>query len=199
MFLILRKKNLIIFVFFFYLFNFCIAQDYKNSLRDSPNNFFSNQWIDLTNLRVNLLKADRKLTPKLIRNDDGSSFYNYLKRPGESEISLEEIKERISLGSDFYKNDREEVINLLKRINELKINNKLEHIDNGALGLWNPGKDTIFIDYRVIDMGSQTFLNVLSHEVIHVAQSCFSGSRKNFPERIGLPLCFMAAVNQYDG
>ena len=44
-------------------------------------------------------------------------------------------------------------------------------------------------------MGSPTFLNVLSHEAIHVAQSCFSGSRNNFPERIGLPLEFSTNLN----
>ena len=35
-------------------------------------------------------------------------------------------------------------------------------------------------------MGSPTFLEVLSHEAIHVAQSCLSGSRNNFPERMPL-------------
>ena len=97
--------------------------------------------------------------------------------------------------TDFYTNDREDVINLLKRINELKINNKLESIDSGALGLWIPSKDTIVIDYRVIEMGSPTFLDVLSHEAIHVAQSCFSGSRNKFPERIGLPLEYSKDLN----
>ena len=44
-------------------------------------------------------------------------------------------------------------------------------------------------------MGSPTFLDVLSHEVIHVAQSCFSGSRNKPPERIGLPLEFSKDLN----
>ena len=81
------------------------------------------------------------------------------------------------------------------RINELRISNKLESIDSGALGLWIPSKDTIVIDYRVIEMGSPTFLDVLSHEVIHVAQSCFSGSRNKFPMMIGLPLEYSTDLN----
>ena len=81
------------------------------------------------------------------------------------------------------------------RINQLNINNKLESINSGALGLWIPSDDTIIIDYRVVEMGSAIFHEVLSHEVIHVAQSCFSGSRKNFPERIGLPLEFSSDVD----
>ena len=44
-------------------------------------------------------------------------------------------------------------------------------------------------------MGSPTFLEVLSHEAIHVAQSCFSGARNKFPERIGLPLEYSKDLN----
>ena len=171
----------------------CSSQKSKNTFKNSLNSYINNQSINLTNLRINLYKSDKKLTPKLIRNNDGSSFYSYIKKPGEDEISLEEIKERVLLGPDFYKNDRENVIKLLMRINELKINNKLEYIDSGALGLWIPSKDTIVIDYRVIEMGSPTFLEVLSHEAIHVAQSCLSESRNNFPER--MPLEYSMELN----
>ena len=195
MFLLFKKKYLFIFFFLLPLLISCSSQKSKNKFEYHSNFYVSNQSINLTNLRINLYKSDKKLTPKLIRNNDGSSFYSYIKKPGEDEISLEEIKKRVLLGPDFYKNDRENVINLLTRINELKINNKLEYIDSGALGLWIPSKDTIVIDYRVIEMGSPTFLEVLSHEAIHVAQSCLSGSRNKFPERIGLPLEFSTELN----
>jgi len=195
MFLIFKKKFLIIVIFLFPLLMSFLSIKRKNKIEYFPNNYFNNQSINLKNLRKNLYEADSKLIPKLIRNNDGSSFYRYIKKPGEGEISLEEIQERVLLGPDFYKNDREEVINLLIRINELKINNKLGNIDNGALGLWIPVKDTIVIDYRVVEMGSPTFLDVLSHEVIHVAQSCFSGSRNKLPERIGLPLEYSKDLN----
>ena len=193
---LLSKNNcLTIVIFIFPLLISCSSQKSKNSYELFSKNYVNNQSINLTNLKINLLKADKKLTPKLIRNSDGSSFYRYIKKPSEGDIPLEEIKRRVLLGPDFYKNDREEVIKLLIRINELKINNKLEYIDSGALGLWIPSKDSIVMDYRVIEMGSSTFLEVLSHEVIHVAQSCFSGSRNKFPERIGLPLEYSKDLN----
>ena len=195
MLLLLKKKYLLILILLFPLLVTFSCQKKENKYENSSNNYFNHQSINLNNLRVNLYKADKKLTPKLIRKNDGSSFYSYVKKPGESEISLKEIKERILLGPDFYKNDRENVIILLKRINELKINNKLKYIDSGALGLWIPNNQTIVIDYRVIEMGSTTFLEVLSHEVIHVAQSCFNGSRKKFPKRIGLPLEYSKDLN----
>ena len=195
MFLFLKKKFFFIFIFLLPLLISCSSQKSKNKFEYHSNFYVSNQSINLTNLRINLYESDKKLTPHLISNNDGSSFYSYIKKPGEGEISLEEIKKRVLLGPDFYTNDREDVINLLKRINELKISNKLESIDSGALGLWIPSKDTIVIDYRVIEMGSPTFLDVLSHEVIHVAQSCFSGSRNKFPKRIGLPLEYSTDLN----
>jgi len=195
MVLFFKKKYFLIFVFLLVLFITRSFQKRENKFEDFPNKYVDNQSINLTNLKKNLFNADKKLTPKLIRKNDGSTFYTYIKKPGEGEISLEEIKERILLGPDFYKNDRDNIIILLKRINQLKINNQFKNIDSGALGLWIPSQDTIVIDYRVIEMGSSIFLEVLSHEVIHVAQSCFNGSRNNFPKRIGLPLEYSKDLN----
>ena len=70
----------------------------------------------------------------------------------------------------------------------------LEHIMSKDYPVITQG-ETIVIDYRVIEMGSPTFLDVLSHETIHVAQSCFSGSRNKFPKRIGLPLEYSKDLN----
>ena len=187
----LKRKYLFIIIFLFPLLISCSLQKRRNTYEE----FSNNQSINLNNLRINLYKADIKLKPKLIRKSDGSSYYTYFKNPGEGEISLEEIQKRVLLGPNFYKKDREDVINFLRRINELKINNKLDNIESGALGLWIPSKDIIVIDYRVIEMGSPTFLDVLSHEVIHVAQSCYSGSRSKFPKRIGLPLEYSTDLN----
>ena len=195
MFLFFKKKYLITVFFLLPILISCSSIKKNNSVKNFSNNQTSNKSIDLNILKVKLYNADKKLTPKLNYNNDGSSTYRYIKRPGEGEISLEEVKERILLGPNFYIKDRESVINLLKRINELKINNKLDFIESGALGLWVPSDDTIVIDHRVVEMGSPTFLNVLSHEAIHVAQSCFSGSRNKFPERIGLPLEYSTELN----
>ena len=195
MFFFFNKNYLIKLFFPIYILISCSSIEKENSFKNFSNNQVNNKSIDLNTLKVNLYSADKKLIPKLIQNNDGTSTYRYIKRPGEREISLEEVKERVLLGPNFYSKDRENVINLLERINELKINNKLDYIESGALGLWIPSDDTIVIDHRVVDMGSPTFLYVLSHEAIHVAQSCFSGSRKKFPERIGLPLEYSRELN----
>ena len=195
MFLFFKKTYLLIVFFLLPILISCSSIKKKNSFKNFSNNETNNKSIDVNTLKVNLYSADKKLTPKLIQNNDGTYTYRYIKMPGEGEISLKEVKERVLLGPNFYGKDREIVIKLLKRINELKINNKLDYIESGALGLWIPNDDTIVIDHRVVEMGSRTFLNVLSHETIHVAQSCFSGSRNNFPERIGLPLEYSTELN----
>ena len=195
MFLLIKKKYLLTVFFLFPILIYCLSPKKKDSFNNFSNNQINTQSININNLSINLYNADKKLIPKLIYNNDGTITYRYIKKPGEGRISLKEVKERVLLGPNFYKKDREDVINLLKRINELKINNKLDYIESGALGLWIPSADTIVIDYRVVEMGSPTFLNVLSHEAIHVAQSCFSGSRNKFPERIGLPLAYSTELN----
>ena len=193
MFKFLKGKKLYL-IFLLFLIS-CSYQEIKNTKNELSGDLIKNDSINLINLKINLLEADKKLIPKLIKSKDGKFSYRYIKIPGEGEVSLDQLKERILLGIDFYKSERDEVITLLKKVNELKINNKLGNIDSGALGLWIPKKDLIMIDYRVIDMGSLIFLNVLRHEVIHTAQSCFGGSRKKYPKRIGLPLEFSKDIN----
>ena len=46
-------------------------------------------------------------------------------------------------------------------------------------------------------MGSPTFLDILRHETIHIAQSCFNNSKNSHPKRIGLPLEFSKNINLY--
>ena len=187
-----RIKNLFIFLFIFFLYS---CKNLPNNYKGDSKDYKEIESIDINNLMVRLLESDKNLTPELNYSKDGGSYYSYTKKPGEGDLSLKEIKKRVSLGSKFYEKDRENIKILLGKINELRINNKLSYVESGALGLWIPNKEQIVIDYKVISMGSPTFLDVLSHEIIHVAQSCSTSSRKNFPKRIGLPLEFSKEIN----
>ena len=189
------KRKAILFIFLTpLLINISIRAD-KSSYKDLLVDSRVVETINIKNLMTNLLEADKKLIPIKIINPDGTYFFRYKKRIAEDDLSLEEIEKRILLGSDFFKNDRNNVRILMKKIQDLKIKSKFESIDSGALGLWIPKKDLIIIDYRVIKMGSKIFLEILRHEAIHVAQSCFSNSRNEFPIRIGLPLEFSTDIN----
>ena len=115
MFFLFKKKYLLTLFFLFPILISCSFQKNKNSLKNFLNNQAYNQSININNLRVNLYKADKKLTPKLIQNKNGTYIYRYTKKPGDREISLEEIKERVLLGPNFYRKDREDIINLFKK------------------------------------------------------------------------------------
>ena len=194
--MLLQKKNkLYIYIFLTSLLLSCSSQKSQNITQNLINKPQNHQYIIVSNLISNLIEADKKLTPELIQNSDGSSFYRYSAKPNERKLTRKEVEYRILLGSDFYKKDRENIIQLFKVINEFKINNKLAYIENEADGLWIPSKDLIIISPSLVKMGSPAFLEVLRHEVIHVAQSCFNNSRKNFPKRIGLPLEFSQEIN----
>ena len=88
MFLSLKKKYLIALFFLFSILISCSSPKRKSSFKNSSNSQANNQSINLSNLRRDLYNADKKLTPKLIHNNDGTSTYRYFKRPGEGEISL---------------------------------------------------------------------------------------------------------------
>ena len=177
------------------LLNSCSNSEDNKLVEPTSINKEINNSINLIKLTSLLSEADQNLTPKLISDKDGSSYYSYIKKPGEGDLSIKEIEKRVSLGSDFYINEREKIKLILDKINKLKINNTLSNIDNGALGLWIPSRNQLIIDFKVIKMGSPTFLDILRHEAIHIAQSCFNGSKNSYPKRIGLPLEFSKNIN----
>ena len=146
-------------------------------------------YIDIKSLLKNLLISDSELIPRLITKD-GKKIYEYTKLPGDDDLTINEIEERILLGSDYFQTDRDQIVILLRKINELEINNQLTNIESGALGTWTASKKEILIDHKVVKRGSRVFLDVLRHESIHLAQSCYGGSKNSYPKRIGLPLEF---------
>ena len=146
--------------------------------------------INIKNLLNDLLDEDKKLIPVKKLSKEGQPYYIFPKLIGDKNLTLFELENWVNKGSDFFKEDRKKIKSILKTLNKLEINTEIIKIHNGALGLWVPSEKTIFIDKKVIKMGSRIFLDVLSHESIHVAQSCFAGSKESYPKRIGLPLEF---------
>ena len=151
--------------------------------------------INIAQLIFNLIESDKNLVPKLTYSGDGKIIYKYKKNLYEKELSLEQIEKRIKIGYKFYEKERKDIVKLLQKINDLGISNKLDFIESGALGLWIPGRNQIIINRKVVSMGSKIFLDVLSHEAIHISQSCFNGSKNSFPKRIGLPLEYSKEID----
>jgi len=195
--LLVRRFKYISIIFFSILLNSCNDSKWFPLEKSQSKilNSINVDSININNLILELIEADRGLTPQLKYTNDGQSYYSYKKKPGEGDLSLSEIRKRIRLGSNFYEDERQNIKVLLKEINNLKIGNKLSNINSGALGIWIPNRNLLVIDLKVIKMGSPIFLDVLRHESIHIAQSCFNNSKNNFPKRIGLPLEFSKEIN----
>ena len=174
------------------LINACTTRDLKQQNKNNNPLFYS---INIEKLLSDLEFADKNLIPQFKYNSRGIPFYQYTKLPGEGELTISEIKERISLGASYFDENRENIRQILRALNTLKINNKLVKIESGALGYWIPSKNEMLIDFKVINMGTPYFLDVLRHETIHIAQSCYGGSKNSFPKRIGLPLEFSKEIN----
>ena len=169
----------------------------KNNNKSMNSNTIKNsniQKIDIDQLIYDLKIADQKLTPKEVVLNNGKTVYQYFKLNSRKDLTEKEIKERIKLGSSFYKREREKIKILLNKINLLNINNRLEYTKSGAMGLWIPNQQLILLNTELINSGSYIFLDVLNHEIIHVAQSCFSNSLTSVPKRIGLPLDFNKSI-----
>ena len=175
------------------ILNFSCSRNNKTIINYERKNL-NIEKIDIDQLIYDLKIADERLTPKEVVLRNGKTVYQYFKLNSKKELNEKEIKERINLGSSFYKRERGKIKILLNKINSLNINNRLEYINSGAMGLWIPSQKLILLNTELIKSGSYIFLDVLSHEIIHVAQSCFSNSLTSIPKRIGLPLDFNKSI-----
>jgi len=185
---------------FYFIFSFLViiniscSRNNNKSINGYERKNSTIERIDIDQLIYDLKIADEKLTPKEVILSNGKTVYQYFKLNSRKDLTEEEIKERINLGSSFYERERDKIIKLLNKINSLNINNRLEYINSGAMGLWIPSQKLILLNTELIKSGSLIFLDVLNHEIIHVAQSCFSNSLTSTPKRIGLPLDFNKSI-----
>ena len=185
---------------FYFIFGFLViiniscSRNNNKSINGYERKNSTIERIDIDQLIYDLKIADEKLTPKEVILSNGKTVYQYFKLNSRKDLTEEEIKERINLGSSFYERERDKIIKLLNKINSLNINNRLEYINSGAMGLWIPSQKLILLNTELIKSGSLIFLDVLNHEIIHVAQSCFSKSLTSTPKRIGLPLDFNKSI-----
>lgn len=116
----------------------------------------------------------------------GATRYRYRRRPGEPELSLAQIRERIANPQTF-DTERQSIADLLQAMQGAGVRLVLEPPrKQGAAGEWDHGERTLRIKPDVVDKGSLEFARVLNHEAIHVAQSCRAGALEATPTRLGL-------------
>lgn len=133
-----------------------------------------------------LAEADREWIPTAEALPDGGTRYLYRRRLGDPELSITEIRDRIS-NPPSYEQERQAIEELLQTLQLAGVRLVLhEPRKPGAAGEWDHAARTIRIQPIVVGKGSAEFAKVLNHEAIHVAQSCAAGWLRARPKVLGL-------------
>jgi len=178
-----------------------IKHTHGRNLNKTHKNVINKKNINnIPNLFQTLSKYDNKFKPKISYSSDGRVQYKYFKiNPNNLDLDAQEIESRIKNFNFLFSKEKQEIIKLIDKLNEIGVLIILGDIQNmqGISGYWKPKNQTIVIDNSIIKAGTYIFHDVLSHEAIHVAQSCASGSVSSNPTRIGLPLNFSNRMNRH--
>tara|TARA_Y100001970_G_C14255367_1_gene874939 strand:- start:7242 stop:7985 length:744 start_codon:yes stop_codon:yes gene_type:complete len=179
------------------IFSLLIASRYNNLLIIKNKNVDSQiiYSINTEKLLRELETSDRRWIPIRERKANGDINYKYKKRSADRDFTIFELEEMIKIGPDYFINERNEIRKLLIKLKEIGVNTELKNINTEADGLWDWQQRKISITNSLVQQGSVPFLEVLRHEAIHTAQSCFSGNINSRPVRIGLPLQFSKDID----
>ncbi len=149
-----------------------------NVLRVSPKN--------IENILKILKKYDYENRPrKVIIN--GKIIYKYKKLQDEPEKSIRELESLIRNPENTYKYE-----NFIKRSLIYLLNSEvkviIQDIKMDLSGQWDHKNKTILINKDIFKEGTKRFAYLLSHEMIHISQSCKGGGISSYPVLIGLKI-----------
>ena len=135
----------------------------------------------------NLKRFDKKNLPKKTVVN-GKIKYSYRKLPNEPQKTIEEIERLIKNPEKTAKYEvfiKKGLLTLLS--NEIKILIK-DLPETNPSGQWFHRDKTLIINKKIFKEGTIKFAYLLSHEMIHIAQSCKGGSFDSYPLLLGLEL-----------
>ena len=192
------KKFLFLFLSFNFFFNDCFkiyAGNFKNYFSDeilvqnikNVNNFEFR--IKKNNLRkvINILKKyDYKNAPrKEIINGRITYIYKRLENePKKSIKDLEFIIKNPEKVEKYEKFIRQAILSLLSNGVQIYI----KDIKRDISAEWIYKNKSIIFNKSSLKEGTKNFANLLSHEIIHVSQSCKGGSFNSYPALLNLDL-----------
>lgn len=141
---------------------------------------------DTNDLLSQLETADLEWQPKEEILEDGSTRYLYKRREGEPDLSVAELKTLVEQPPTFLK-ERKAILQLLQVLKKAGAKVVIAPtLKQGAAAEWDHSVGLLRIQPKMPQKGSVDFLKVLSHEAIHVAQSCKAGSLKSRPQALGI-------------
>ena len=148
--------------------------------------------LNLTNRNITkilkiLERFDIKNSPQKVEVN-GKIKYTYRKLPNEPPKTIEEIERLIK---NPIKTKKYEVFIkkalLILLSNEIKILIK-DLPESEPSGQWIYKDKMLIINEKILKEGTIKFAYLLSHEMIHIAQSCKGGSFGSYPSLLGLEL-----------
>ena len=171
--------------------NLKILSDEVNFEYSQPNFLLNKNSINLDMNNINsvleiLRKNDLKNSPKKVINNDGSITFFYRRSEEEPKKNIRQIKKLIENPPSMkkYQNFIRKALTALTfndiRIEILDLNNK------DLSGQWLYNKKQILINKNSLLEGSKYFAYLLSHEMLHVSQSCKGGGFDSYPVLLGL-------------
>ena len=197
------KKNIYILLFVFFLDIFLIEgsesitnrinkysyQDVKEvkSLLSKKISEFKVNNKDIEKIINSLKRFDKKNSPKKTVVN-GKIKYSYRKLPNEPQKTIEEIERLIKNPKKTKKYEvfiKKGLLTLLS--NEIKILIK-DLPETSPSGQWIHKDKTLIINKKILKEGTIKFAYLLSHEMIHIAQSCKGGTFDSYPNLLGLEL-----------
>ena len=190
-------KNFLRIIFLFLILKDFFPSDFRIfsnevSIAYSQSNFLFKQ--NAINVNINnvnsileiLRKYDVKNSPKKIVNKDGSTTFFYKRLEDEPEKNLQEIKKLFENPPNMKKYQnfiRKALLALID--NNVRI--QIKDLNNKDLsGQWIHKNRQMLINKNSLIEGSKYFAYLLSHEIIHVSQSCKGGSFSSYPVLLGL-------------
>jgi hypothetical protein len=142
--------------------------------------------VNTEDLLSQLKEADLQWRPEQEVLADGTTRYLYKRREGEPDLSVAELQ-RLLQSPPTFEQERKDITELLQALERAGAKVVLAPtLKEGAAAEWDHQVATLRIQPRIIQKGSVDFLRVLSHEAIHVAQSCKAGSLRSKPEALGI-------------
>ena len=171
--------------------NFSFYSDEVKVL-SSQSNFFSRN--NSINLNINNIKSvleilqkyDLKNSPKKVTNKDGSTTYFYRRSEDEPEKNIQQIKKLIENPPNMKKyQDFIRKAFLALTSNDIRIQ-IIDPNNDDLSGQWLYKKKKILINKNSLVEGSKYFAYLLSHEMLHVSQSCKGGGFGSYPVLLGL-------------
>ncbi|MEB3335037.1 MAG: hypothetical protein VKP70_08635 [Cyanobacteriota bacterium] len=135
-----------------------------------------------------LAQADRQWQPQEELLPDGSIRYLYKRRSGEPDLTVSELRALIESPRSYH-NEQAAIDELLDTLRQAGVRVLLTPtLKRGAAAEWDHSQGVMRIQPDVMGKGSVDFLRVLSHEAVHVAQSCRAGSLRARPSALGVPV-----------